>query len=261
MRSVFKLTTLAVAGIALVGVTGTAPSYAQDKLIATSWGGAYSMSQREAYYKPFAKETGITVLEDEWDGSMAKVRAMVETNNYTTHVIDAETSDVLQGCDDGTLAEIDYDMLGGRDLFIDGAALDCGVGTITWSTIYAYDGDVFPEGGARPTTMADLFDVEKFPGPRALYRNPNPTVVAKQFHQFEPWGLSGVMLVKESHISVHTWPEHQCACVDVFSCSEDMDPTPAFDYLREAFGAQAVDVQEIQRGRRAVAATYTEPVE
>ncbi len=176
MRSVFKLTTLAVAGIALVGVTGTAPSYAQDKLIATSWGGAYSMSQREAYYKPFAKETGITVLEDEWDGSMAKVRAMVETNNYTTHVIDAETSDVLQGCDDGTLAEIDYDMLGGRDLFIDGAALDCGVGTITWSTIYAYDGDVFPEGGARPTTMADLFDVENFPGARALYRNPNPTL-------------------------------------------------------------------------------------
>ena len=71
------------------------------------------------------------------------------------------------------------------------------------------------------------------------------TVVAKQFHRFKPWGLSGVMLIEESHISVHTWPEHRCACVDIFTCSEEMDPTPALDYLREAFGAEEIDVQEI----------------
>ncbi len=175
MRNVIKYSILTLAGAAILGVTGPAPSYAQD-LTATSWGGAYSMSQRKAYYEPFTKEFGITVLEDEWDGSMSKVRAMVDTGNYVTHVIDAETSDVVEGCDEGTLEEIDYSRLGGKDRFIPGAALDCGVGTITWSTIYAYDGDAFPEGSPRPTTMADLFDVEKFPGPRSLYRNPDPNL-------------------------------------------------------------------------------------
>ena len=87
------------------------------------------------------------------------------------------------------------------------------------------------------------------------------TVVAKQFHRFKPWGLSGVMLIEESHISVHTWPEHRCACVDIFTCSEEMDPTPALDYLREAFGAEEIDVQEIPRGRRAVTTAQAKPVE
>ena len=81
------------------------------------------------------------------------------------------------------------------------------------------------------------------------------TVVGSQFHRFEPWGLSGVLLVKESHIAVHTWPEHRCACVDVFTCSEAMDPRPALDYLREAFGADEVDLQELRRGRRAIGST------
>ncbi len=174
MRNVIKYSILTLAGAAILGVASPAPSDAQEKITVTSWGGAYSMSQRKAYYEPFAKEFGITVLEDEWDGSMSKVRAMVDTGNYVTHVIDAEKSDVTEGCDEGTLEEIDYDRLGGKDKFIPGAALDCGVGTITWSTIYAYDGDVFTEDGPRPTTIADLFDAEKFPGARALYRNPDP---------------------------------------------------------------------------------------
>jgi putative spermidine/putrescine transport system substrate-binding protein len=173
MRNVIKYSILTLAGAAILGVTDPAPSYSQT-LTATSWGGAYSMSQRKAYYEPFTAEFGITVLEDEWDGSMAKVRAMVDTGNYVTHVIDAEKSDVVEGCDEGTLETIDYSRLGGEDKFIPGAALECGVGTITWSTIYAYDGDAFPEGGPRPTTIGDLFDTEAFPGPRALYRNPDP---------------------------------------------------------------------------------------
>jgi len=173
MLNVIKYSILTLAGAAILGVTDPAPSYSQT-LTATSWGGAYSMSQRKAYYEPFAAEFGITVLEDEWDGSMSKVRAMVDTGNYVTHVIDAEKSDVVEGCDEGTLETIDYSRLGGEDKFIPGAALECGVGTITWSTIYAYDGDAFPEGGPRPTTIGDLFDTEAFPGPRGLYRNPNP---------------------------------------------------------------------------------------
>jgi len=176
MRKLLKYTTLSVAGVALLGLAGPAPALAQQTITITSWGGAYSMSQRKAYYEPFTKETGIQVLEDEWDGSMSKVQAMVDTGNYTTQVIDSGSEDVIQGCDEGILAEIDYKRLGGRDRFIPGAARDCGVATISFSTIYAYDGDAFPEGGPRPSTIGDLFDAKAFPGPRTLRKKPQATL-------------------------------------------------------------------------------------
>jgi len=77
-------------------------------------------------------------------------------------------------------------------------------------------------------------------------------VVQSVFHCFEPWGLSGVVVLAESHLAVHTWPEHAVACVDLFTCNAEMDPTPGFDHLREVFGAGAWDVTEIWRGRSRV---------
>jgi putative spermidine/putrescine transport system substrate-binding protein len=172
MKHSHTLAAVAVAGIAWAGLTGPSPAVAQDSITIASWGGAYSMSQRKAYYEPFMKETGITVLEDEWNGSMAQIRAQVGTGNYKWHVIDATGDVLLAGCDEGLLEEIDYDLLGGRDKFIEGGALDCGVATISYATIYAYDGDIYPAGGPRPTTLADFFDVQKFPGRRGMWKNP-----------------------------------------------------------------------------------------
>ncbi|MGO6902443.1 extracellular solute-binding protein, partial [Rhizobium ruizarguesonis] len=156
--------TLAIAGAAFAG----------DTLTVTSWGGAYTKSQEEAFFKPFAKETGTKILQDEWDGSTAKLKGMVETGQVTWDVVDVEPSHALQGCDEGWLETIDYSKLGGKDAFIDGAAMDCAVATIVFGTIYAYDAAKFPNGG--PTTMADLFDTAKFPGPRALRKSPNNTL-------------------------------------------------------------------------------------
>ena len=150
------------------------PALAQDTLTVTSWGGAYSKSQEKAYFEPFAKQTGAKLLQDEWDGSTAKLKGMVETKQVTWDVVDVETSHALQGCDEGWLEKIDYAKLGGKDAFIPGAAMDCAVATIVFGTIYAYDAGKFPNGG--PTTMADLFDVKKFPGPRALRRSPKTTL-------------------------------------------------------------------------------------
>ena len=59
-----------------------------ENLTIVSWGGSYSASQRKAYYEPFMKETGLEILEDEWDGSIAIIRAAVETGNYKAHVYD-----------------------------------------------------------------------------------------------------------------------------------------------------------------------------
>lgn len=74
------------------------------------------------------------------------------------------------------------------------------------------------------------------------------TVVQSVFHHFNPHGLSGVVVIAESHLAVHTWPEFKCASVDLYTCSTEIDPRPGFDYLRRAFKSRRFDVLELPRG-------------
>lgn len=74
------------------------------------------------------------------------------------------------------------------------------------------------------------------------------TIVADVFHEFNPQGLSGVVVIAESHIAIHSWPEHQCASIDIFTCSKDMEPQAAIDFLTTIFKAQKVEVKSIDRG-------------
>jgi putative spermidine/putrescine transport system substrate-binding protein len=158
---------LAGLGIGLMSVSVYA-----ETLTVTSWGGAYSMSQRKAYYEPFMKETGNVILEDEWGGELAAVRSQVETGNYKWDVIDVETGPAIQGCDEGIFEPLDQEKLGlDEDDFIDGGLIECGLGTITWATVLAFRTDVYSvEAG--PKNWADFFDTSKFPGKRSLYKGP-----------------------------------------------------------------------------------------
>ncbi len=67
------------------------------------------------------------------------------------------------------------------------------------------------------------------------------TILDDHFHQFEPIGVSGVVLIAESHISVHTWPENGFAAADIFTCGE-MKPQVAIDIMREGFRAKAASM-------------------
>lgn len=73
------------------------------------------------------------------------------------------------------------------------------------------------------------------------------TLLHIHLHRFEPDGVSGVAVLAESHISVHTWPESRYAAFDVFMCG-DTDPQACIEIMREAFEAERVNVQEILRG-------------
>lgn len=73
------------------------------------------------------------------------------------------------------------------------------------------------------------------------------TVVGEAFHQYSPQGVSGVLLIAESHLSIHTWPDRGYAAIDIFTCG-GLDPRPGFALLAEAFGAETTRVQEILRG-------------
>ena len=76
------------------------------------------------------------------------------------------------------------------------------------------------------------------------------TVVTSEFHRFNPHGLSGVVVIAESHLAVHTWPEHRSVCVDLFTCSEAMDAEAAIEHLQQIFGATSVHRRTIDRGRQ-----------
>ena len=73
------------------------------------------------------------------------------------------------------------------------------------------------------------------------------TSVGEIFHQYEPVGVTGVILISDSHFSIHTWPEYELAAVDIFSCSEEGDPERAFDILCKYLSPKKVDKQLIIR--------------
>ena len=68
------------------------------------------------------------------------------------------------------------------------------------------------------------------------------------FHKFSPQGVSGVVVISESHLAIHTWPELGYAAVDVFTCGDKVNPWDACNFLAIGFGAESVDAKETQRG-------------
>ncbi len=152
----------------------TAPETTKKQITVASFGGAYQASQKSAFFDPFTKATGVAIVEDQYNGELAKVKAMVDTNNVTWDVVDVEANTVYRGCEEGLFEVIDSKVPGDAADYLPHAIHECGVASIAWSTIYAYDATKFP--GEKPSTLADFFDLERFPGKRALRRNPKGTL-------------------------------------------------------------------------------------
>jgi len=74
------------------------------------------------------------------------------------------------------------------------------------------------------------------------------TVVDSVFHEFSPHGVSGVVVIAESHLAIHTWPEYGYAAVDLFTCGDEVDPWDSFFYLNNEFGAESNTTMELKRG-------------
>jgi S-adenosylmethionine decarboxylase proenzyme len=74
------------------------------------------------------------------------------------------------------------------------------------------------------------------------------TIVGKYFKQFEPYGVSGVIIIAESHISIHTWPEHGLVSVDYFSCSDDVNINAAINHIKEKLEGRNIKSFEVKRG-------------
>jgi len=74
------------------------------------------------------------------------------------------------------------------------------------------------------------------------------TIVSDTFHHFSPYGVSGVVVIAESHLAIHTWPEHKFAAVDLFTCGDDVDPWIGFYHLKDILKSKYFTVMEMRRG-------------
>lgn len=82
----------------------------------------------------------------------------------------------------------------------------------------------------------------------AAAKRAGATVVGKVFHKFAPQGVTGVVIIAESHISIHTWPEAGYAALDIFTCSERTEPMRAFEVISTLLKPSTTSVLEIKRG-------------
>jgi S-adenosylmethionine decarboxylase len=80
-------------------------------------------------------------------------------------------------------------------------------------------------------------------------RRAGATIITQTFHHFSPHGVSGAVIISESHLAIHTWPEYGYAAVDLFTCGDAVSSENAFNHLREALGAEYVSTMEMRRGQ------------
>ncbi|MEX1190331.1 MAG: polyamine aminopropyltransferase [Brumimicrobium sp.] len=98
-----------------------------------------------------------------------------------------------------------------------------------------------------PDIMNDVSGIERDMVEAA--RKAGATVINSTFHHFSPYGVSGVVVIEESHLAIHTWPEYGYAAVDLFTCGE-MDAWISFDYLKECFKSESYSAIEMKRGSK-----------
>jgi S-adenosylmethionine decarboxylase proenzyme len=76
------------------------------------------------------------------------------------------------------------------------------------------------------------------------------TIVSESFRQFDPWGVSGMLIVQESHIAIHTWPEYGYAAIDAFTCGKEMNPSVVIESIARSLSSKIKIVREEFRGSR-----------
>ncbi len=176
-----KIKNALVASTALTAAAGMAfaAAHMADEMTIVSWGGAYSKSQLKAYHEPYMEKTGVSIINDDSSAeAVAKLRAMNEADNITWDVVDVVAADALRLCDEGLAMEIDPDTMlaaapdgtPASEDFGDLLVGDCFIPQIVYSTTFGYRTDLV--GDTPPTDICAVFDLEAYPGKRALEKRP-----------------------------------------------------------------------------------------
>ena len=193
------------ASTAIVSIASLSPAdrvEARD-LVVVGWGGALSAAIKAAMEDPFQEATGIAIASEVYNGGMAQVKAQIEAGTVTWDVIDSNHVDAELGCAEGLLEEIPLSGLSAApdgtpvsEDFYDEALHDCGIASYIWSNVYAYDKTRFPSNA--PTSVADFFDIESFPGKRGMRKSPQVNL---------PWALIADGVPRDEVYDVLTTPD------------------------------------------------------
>ena len=150
-------------------------------LTVVSWGGSYGAAQVKTQLKPFEKKSKVKLIMEDYSGGIAKIKAQVDTKKITWDIVDMEGPDFFRACDEGLLEKFPKNQLPKgmngktwKNDFIKGAASDCGIATIVWSIVAAYNTKSFK--GRKPKTIKDFFNIKKFPGKRGIRKSPQATL-------------------------------------------------------------------------------------
>lgn len=100
--------------------------------------------------------------------------------------------------------------------------------------------------GCDPVVLDDLKKLRKIF--KTAAEKAGATIVRSVFHRYHPQGVSGVIVIAESHLSVHTWPEYGYAAVDCFTCGDTVDPHKGLDYIAQKLEVTDMYVKEVARG-------------
>ncbi|MBI6682610.1 ABC transporter substrate-binding protein [Pseudomonas viridiflava] len=138
-----------------------------------SWGGSTQDAQKQAWAVPFAKSSGITVVQD-GPTDYGKLKAMVESGNVQWDVVDVEADFALRAAAEGLLEPLDFNTIK-RDRIDPRFASDNGVGSFFFSFVLGYNEDKL--GSKKPVDWTAMFDTKTYPGKRALYKWPSPGVL------------------------------------------------------------------------------------
>ena len=170
-----RLITTATA-LASLTAFGTAAN-ASDAITFVSWGGAYTASQVKACIEPYKAKTGQEFNIVDYNGGLAEIRTQVEAGNVQWDIVDFTPQDAIRGCDEGLLEKLDHskwapapDGTPATEDYVEGGLSECYVGNISWATVPAFDRSKF--SGDQPSTIADFWNVDKFPGRRGLRKVP-----------------------------------------------------------------------------------------
>ena len=100
--------------------------------------------------------------------------------------------------------------------------------------------------GCHPATLSDIDGIAGMM--IAAAKAARATVMESAFHRFEPQGVSGTVILAESHLSIHTWPEKGYAAMDFYTCGDHTDPWLACEHAAKALRAKSVLATEFKRG-------------
>ncbi len=176
-RSILRRLSWLAAAIAVAAVAPGARAQdisGEDRpLVVVSYGGPYQEAQRQVYFEPFRKASGIAMTDAAWDGGLAVLGDRMHSGAPRWDVVQVDGGELVRGCAEGLFVNLDWSRIGGQERYLPEAVSPCGVGAIVYGLVLAYNRNKLP---SPPQSWADFFDTQAFPGKRALHMGPRTTL-------------------------------------------------------------------------------------